>query len=93
MAPSTTQNNLQALSSSSSKTKHQDQKAIQEKIAKVREVVKNASTNDVVLALHNFGLLFPGFFDAILTHLFLDMNVEQTIHAFCEGFFLFKTRK
>jgi len=51
-------------------TKQQEQKMIQEKIAKVREVVKNASSNDIVLALYNF-----------------DMNVEQTVRAFCEGGF------
>uniref|UniRef100_A0A915DHI5 Uncharacterized protein n=1 Tax=Ditylenchus dipsaci TaxID=166011 RepID=A0A915DHI5_9BILA len=39
-----------------------------EKIAKVREVVRNVSTNDIVLALHNF-----------------ELDVEHTIHAFCEG--------
>lgn len=55
------------MASSSAK---QEKKLIEEKIAKVREVVRNASTNDIVLALHNF-----------------DMNVEQTIHALCEGYF------
>ncbi|KAI1722494.1 spermatogenesis-associated serine-rich protein 2 [Ditylenchus destructor] len=46
----------------------QEKKIMDEKIAKVREVVRNISTNDVVLALHNF-----------------EMDVEKTIHAFCEG--------
>jgi hypothetical protein len=41
------------------------------KISKVREVVKNISTNDIVLALHNF-----------------ELDVEKTIHAFCEGYFI-----
>jgi hypothetical protein len=31
-------------------------------------VVRNVSTNDIVLALHNF-----------------ELDVERTIHAFCEG--------
>jgi len=33
-----------------------EKKIIDEKIAKVREVVKNISANDIVLALHNFDL-------------------------------------
>ncbi|KAL3118339.1 hypothetical protein niasHT_005542 [Heterodera trifolii] len=33
-----------------------EKKIMDEKIAKVREVVKNISTNDIVLALHNFEL-------------------------------------
>ena len=45
-----------------------EKKLMDEKIAKVREVVKNISTNDIVLALHNF-----------------ELDVERTIHAFCEG--------
>lgn len=45
-----------------------EKKAMDEKIAKVREVVRNVSANDIVLALHNF-----------------EMDVEKTIHAFCEG--------
>jgi hypothetical protein len=48
-----------------------EKKLMDEKIAKVREVVKNISTNDIVLALHNF-----------------ELDVERTIHAFCEGLFL-----
>lgn len=46
----------------------QEKKIMDEKIAKVREVVRNISTNDIVLALHNF-----------------ELDVEKTIHAFCEG--------
>ena len=34
----------------------QEQKNIQEKIGKVREVVKNASSNDILLALYNFDM-------------------------------------
>jgi hypothetical protein len=45
-----------------------EKKLMDEKISKVREVVKNVSTNDVILALHNF-----------------ELDVERTIHAFCEG--------
>uniref|UniRef100_A0A1I8C0I9 CUE domain-containing protein n=1 Tax=Meloidogyne hapla TaxID=6305 RepID=A0A1I8C0I9_MELHA len=45
-----------------------EKKLMDEKISKVREVVKNVSTNDIVLALHNF-----------------ELDVEKTIHAFCEG--------
>src|SRR4051812_35149883 len=45
-----------------------EKKLMDEKIAKVREVVRNVSANDIVLALHNF-----------------DLDVEKTIHAFCEG--------
>jgi hypothetical protein len=47
-----------------------EKKLMDEKISKVREVVKNVSTNDIVLALHNF-----------------ELDVERTIHAFCEGFY------
>lgn len=46
----------------------QEKKVMDEKIAKVREVVRNVSSNDIVLALHNF-----------------ELDVERTIHAFCEG--------
>jgi len=52
-----------------------EKKLMDEKISKVREVVKNVSTNDIVLALHNF-----------------ELDVEKTIHAFCEGLFVFKIK-
>lgn len=48
-----------------------EKKIMEGKISKVREVVKNISTNDIVLALHNF-----------------ELDVEKTIHAFCEGYFI-----
>ena len=50
-----------------------EKKLMDEKISKVREVVKNVSTNDIVLALHNF-----------------ELDVEKTIHAFCEGLLFLK---
>ncbi|KAF7637481.1 hypothetical protein Mgra_00003000 [Meloidogyne graminicola] len=56
-----------SLASATSQPKF-EKKLMDEKISKVREVVKNVSTNDIVLALHNF-----------------DLDVERTIHAFCEG--------
>lgn len=59
-----------SLASATSQPKF-EKKLMDEKISKVREVVKNVSTNDIVLALHNF-----------------DLDVERTIHAFCEGFLL-----
>ena len=53
-----------------------EKKLMDEKISKVREVVKNVKTNDIVLALHNF-----------------ELDVERTIHAFCEGLlFIFFTK-
>jgi len=53
-----------------------EKKLMDEKISKVREVVKNVSTNDIVLALHNF-----------------ELDVEKTIHAFCEGLLFLKLRE
>lgn len=47
----------------------QEKKIIDEKIAKVREVVRtNFSNNDIILALHYF-----------------ELDVEKTIHAFLQG--------
>lgn len=34
----------------------QEKRLMEERIAKVREVVRNVSANDIVLALHNFEL-------------------------------------
>lgn len=49
-------------------SKMAEKKIIDEKIGKVKEIVKNVSNNDIMLALYNF-----------------DLDVERTIHAFCEG--------
>lgn len=53
---------------SSHYSKITEKKMIDEKIGKVKEIVKNISNNDIMLALYNF-----------------DLDVERTIHAFCEG--------
>lgn len=59
---------MAARTSTAHHSKMTEKKIIDEKIAKVKEVVKNISNNDIMLALYNF-----------------DLDVERTIHAFCEG--------
>lgn len=51
----------------------QEKKLMDEKIAKVREVVRNNfSNNDIILALHYF-----------------ELDVDKTVHAFLQGYLSF----